>query len=854
MITDAPSAPEYLGPPCSAAAVLDTLAGPVRSWFLRHFEQPTLVQRLVWPALAAGRHLLVCAPTGTGKTLAVFLPILSDLCSHAAESALRCCYVSPLKALTNDTRRTLKRALAEIAPDLPEGAPAPRVAARTGDTSARARRQLLIDPPAILLTTPESLAVLLTQRAAAEQFAGMRWVVVDELHALAGNKRGADLALSLERLADIAGNRLQRIGLSATCTPLTTLSQFLVGAGNPCAIAAVEDDRPFELRVEPLPEAMLPARGLVAQVVVRVDRELDHSPTTLIFTNTRSLAERLAWVLRRRRPDWAEQIGVHHSALAARRRHLVERDLKRGRLRVVVSSSSLELGVDIGGVEQVVFVHPPGGVVRLLQRLGRSGHGPGRVRRGLVLTSSASELLEAAVTGASSRTAQLEPLQVCCQPLDVLCQQLLGMAALRAWTPEEAYALARQAYPFRELSWDDFQGCLDYLLGRTRRGEPWLPARIAWFDGRFVAADDRTVRLLRRNLGTILAPEQRAVRLESGHAVGQVEDAFAERLQPGDRFLLDGRCLELRRTENRALLVEEIVGRPLTPRWTGEGWPLSQDLAQRLFLLRQLAAEALRDGPEALRRMLRDEFGLDGEANALVAQHLQLQETVSEIPDTQTLLIECVWMGQGTECYLHTPLHRTANHALAHAAIVRIRRERGLRIASLAADLGVMLWIPEGPELTPDFFRRLLAPADFDADLTSALQSGEMLRERFRRVATTGLMLLRNPLGRRRRVGGPDWAERQLFEQVQETDPECVLLRQSWREVRSESVDVEAAWAYLLTLPNLDVRCRWLGQPSPFAASWTQMSAGTIEIPAHADEVLLRLHESLTATTYEPEA
>jgi ATP-dependent Lhr-like helicase len=540
----------------------------------------------------------------------------------------------------------------------------------------------------------------------------------------------------------------------------------------------------------------------------------------------------------------------------------------------VVSSTSLELGIDIGGVEGVVLVHPPGGVIRLLQRVGRGGHEPGRPRRGLVLTTSPAELLEAAVTAASCRlqvadcrlpidesigNPQFEPLRVPSFPLDVLCQQLLGMAAHDAWSPNDAFALVRRAYPYRDLPRSDFDGCMDYLSGRRRDGRPWLPARLRWDGDVFTIRDERTARLLRQNLGTILAedtcpvtiaPANALEEMAPGQRVGEVSHAFADRLQPGARFLLDGRCLELRHTvhdaRGPALLVEEVAGRPAVPRWTGDGWPLAASLARRLYLLRTQAAEALRDGPEALAELLRRDYGLGGRAVAVLAAHFQRQECVSEIPDATVCLVEAVRCATGVDYYVHTPVNRAANDVLARLAVFRLARDRGRAAASVVADLGFALFCRGGAELRPDDFRGLLAAPGFDADLTAAFAGSVTLRERFRRVALTGLMLLRNPLGRRRRVGGHDWAERRLFEQVSADDPDFVLLRQAWREVREECCDGEAARAFLEELPRKTLRCRWLPCVSPFAESWTQLAAGPAEAVESPAEALQRLHAALT--------
>jgi ATP-dependent Lhr-like helicase len=843
MATDAAGIVDYLNLPPSADTALAALPASLRAWFLQQFGEPTAAQRLSWPAVSAGRNLLLCAPTGTGKTLAAFLPILGQLLTGPPSAAVRCLYVSPLKALTNDVRRNLRAYLDRLAPYLPPGAVPVRVRCRTGDTSARARRQLLREPPDILLTTPESLAVLLVHPGAADLLGGVRWVVVDETHALAGDKRGADLSLSLERLEDLAGGGLQRIGLSATCAPLAVVARFLAGADRPCTVAQVPETAPLVLEVEPLSET---GGSLCQRLVTRLAPLFEGSRTTLVFTNVRSLAERLAWMLRRHFPAWTEQIGVHHSSLAAGRRRAVERRLKEGGLRVVVSSTSLELGIDIGSVESVVLVHPPGGVVRLLQRVGRAGHGPGRPRRGLVLTNSTAELLETAVTASSCPVEQYEPLRLPAPPLDVLCQHLVGLACRGLWEKGQALALVRRAAPYGEISEENFGDCLDYLSGRHRDGRSWLPARLRWEGDRFTVADERTARLLRRNLGTILAAEVRTVQLADGGRVGEVDEAFAGRLQPGDRFLLDGRCLELKRTEGAALEVEEVIGKPVAPRWVGEGWPCSADLARRLYLLRARAAEALAQGTDALGELLRREYGLGAGAAEELVDHFRLQEAVSEIPGAGTCLVECVPGEWNVEYYLHTPLGRAGNDALARVAGCRLLRAGARSVTSAAADLGFLLLVESTSELTADDFRTLLIAGQFDEDLAEALADSGTLRDRFRRVALTGLMLLRNPLGGRRKVGGHDWAERRLFDQVRAAAPTFVLLRQALREVREECLDGEAARTYLEEMPRRVLHCRHLAHVSPFAGAWTQALVEAAEPAAGPAEALQRLHAALT--------
>jgi ATP-dependent Lhr-like helicase len=853
---------EFIDPP-RVSSWLEQAPAAITQWFRRRYGEATEIQRAAWSCLPSGQHLLLSAPTGTGKTLAAFLPILTQLIHKetSEEETLSCLYVSPLKALAADTERTLTTHLEELSAQLP-AAYLPRLAVRSGDSTAAQRRRLWRHPPDILLTTPESVAVLLSQPRAQQLFAELRWVVVDEVHALAASKRGADLALSLERLADLAQDRLQRIGLSATATPLTEAARWL--APDRCAIACATAATPLQLTLVPLPEN----GDFLANLVDHLMPEVRGNRSTLVFTNNRRLAEHLGWALRRNIPELYAEIAVHHSSLAAERRRQVEEQFKQGRLRAVISSTSLELGIDIGTVDLVVLVHPPGDVIRLLQRIGRAGHAPGCVRRGLVLTATEAELLEAAVTAASGQAGQCEPLRIPAYPLDVLCQHILGMAAAQTCSTDAVFELVRRAAPYRDLPRRDFEDCLAYL----GLAQSWLPPRLRGDLAIFTILNQRIARLLRRNLGTILADPVYEVWLSDAKRcqepfspakkvpdtflrIGEVDRVFAERLRAGDRFLLDGRCLQVRslRPEECLLRVEEVVGRPIVPRWAGAGWPLSTELAQRLYLLRVQAAEALREGPEALARLLRCEYGLEVAAVAKLTAYFQCQESVSEIPDAAGCLVEIVAHEDGIDCYVHTPLNRLGNDALARVAVQRLARDWGRAADSLVADLGFALLIHGGfeePNIPiAEVLRKLLAAENFEEDLEAGLHNSAALRERFQCVAQTGLMLLRQPLGQTRRVGGRDWGARRLFDKIQAHDRDFVLLRQARREILSEWCDAAAASRYVRELDHRPLRCRFLSYPSPFVESWTQLAAGPAERVETPAEALRRLHAALLEGT-----
>jgi ATP-dependent Lhr-like helicase len=823
-------------PPSSDAAA-ESLPPELRAWFAASQAEPTVIQRYAWPAIEQGGHLLLCSPTGSGKTLAAFMPILGRILAQA-RPGLQCLYVAPLKALVRDVRRNLKRAWQSIqqAGHFPQTEL--RLGLRTGDTAQRVRQRQLADPPAILLTTPESLAQLLANPAGQELFRGLRWVVVDEIHALVGNKRGGDLALSLERLANLnaESERPQRIGLSATCAPVAAVAQFLAGTGRSCSVAQVQDAAPKEFLIEPLCEEYTP--GWLTLLLDRLEGELAQQRTTLIFANTRRLAERLTWALRRRYETRSEEIAVHHSSLSATRRRVVERRLKQGLLWVVVSSASLELGIDIGTVDSVVFVHPPGGVARMLQRVGRSGHRPDQPRRGVLLTGSPGELLESAVTVGGGLDGQVEAVRPISQPFDVLCQHLVGMAMTGLWSAQAAYDLVRRASPYRDLSRADFEECLDYLSGRRRDGTAWLHSRLMWEGDCFTIASNRVARVLRPNLGTILTPDTCSIHLRLEPAsdgelrtqvLGEVESIYADRLRPGDRFVLDGRCLELRERDPAALMVDEVFGRPQVPRWLGGGIPMPSELARRIYLFRVQAAEALRDGEEAFAAFLRRDFPLNDSATAMLKDYLLTQETVSEIPALPTLLIECVSMQACMEYAIHTPLPRSANEVLARVLAHRCRDRAAAPLLAVAGDLGIYLITAAGGPMTPDDWRGSLRAEQFEDDFDQHLLESDLVRDHFARLAQTGLMVLRHPFGQKRQSSARTGTAHRLYERIRYSDPDFILLRQAHREVRDGLCDLPTALEFVRGLRSMTIRLRHLPAPSPLGETLLRMAQPTAQ-------------------------
>jgi ATP-dependent helicase Lhr and Lhr-like helicase len=853
---------------------LALLSEPVRGWFEAVFpEGPTPAQEHAWPPIAAGEHVLLLSPTGTGKTLAAFLAILDRLFrahqSGTLARGLRCVYVSPLRSLNYDIERNLSVPLEGIRARIGCDKCPVQVGVRTGDTSAYDRRKLRDQPPHVLVTTPESLSLLLSQSSWQAHWRHVEHIVVDEVHSLAPTKRGADLAVSLERLTAFARHDPIRVGLSATCRDDGTVARFLVGPSRRCRVIQAlppADTPPMEIKVQSLirhDEA--PHRGLsYRRLLRRLKVTIVGNRTTVIFANTRAFAEKLTHDLRHELADRttaADSVAAHHSALDATRRRAIERALRDGELRAVVTSTSLELGVDIGTADVTVQVGLPGGVARCVQRVGRSGHRRGAGSRGLLLAATPAELAGAIITARAALAGRVEPLRMILAPLDVVCQQLVSMACAGEMNVDHVFELFRKTGPMAELARVDFDACLAALAGDlpapagALEPEPgatprWTSPRIWIEKGWFGIRGRRVVRWFRSNVGTIHSEETVRV-MDGGMAIGTLEASYAERLISGDRFVLDGRVFKFRRLENSIVHARSDHGEPNLPRWTSDRQSLSFELAQELAAFREEAGQRLmKENASGLREWIMATFDLAHGAAAVLTELFEAQAQWSEVPDASGLLVEesPAPDGDGLIYTFHAPLHRAACEALGRATAARLGRRFGRNLALSVADLGWSIRIDgdataNGLELTD--IGPLFYPDGFTADVLEGVDRGELPARRFQQVAATGLMVLRNPEpGRRVRVGGLNWVSTRLYPLVKAACPDHPLLRETRREVLDDLLDVPAALRWLDQRPM--IRFRSLPSQSPFAAAWIEPGqADSLQFESPAD-ALHRLHERLT--------
>ena len=859
--------------------VLSRLDPLVAEWFSASFSQLSPPQEYAVVPILEGRNVLVSSPTGTGKTLAAFLGIISQLFSLARrgelEDRIYAVYVSPLRALNNDIYRNLEvplREIYELAAEKGVEAQEIRHAVRTGDTPASARQRQLRRPPHILITTPETLAIVLAAPKFKELLRGVKWVIVDEIHSLVENKRGVHLSLSLERLEEMVDEPLVRIGLSATINPLEEVAKFLVGYENgaprDCLIVDARYAKPIDLRVMcPVDDLIHTPSAEVSQRMYEVLAELVRSHrTTLVFTNTRSGTERVVFHLKKILQEEVEEVdgeavAAHHGSLSRHVRHDVEERLKRGELKAIVSSTSLELGIDIGYIDLVVQIGSPKSVTRALQRVGRAGHRLHDVSKGRFLVVDRDDAVEVAVMMREALSGHLDRARIPENALDVLAQHVVGMALEKKWDAREAYNLVRRAYPYRNLSWEDFEAVLKYLSGGYSKLETYKVYGKIWYDpeeGAFGRRGKYGRVIYATNIGTI--PDEVAVKVynaENNRYIGNLEEEFVERLSPGDRFVLAGRVYEFVRAKGLRVYVRPAFDqKPTVPSWFSEMLPLSYDLAVEIAKFRAELAEEIasgRSGEEIVREIARACFTDFNTAEAVyeyVKEQLLFLRSlgVEKFPSDRVILVE-TYLGENGNAYrvFHTLIGRRANDALSRALAYVVGKEVRRNLGVVVADNGFALVFPRG--VKPRGLLSELDPDTLRDTLREALANTELLRRRFRHVASRGLMILRNYKGHEIRVSRQQASAEILLKAVQELE-DFPLLKETYREIMEDFMDVDAAEVVLRALRNgeaVEVELPPLEVPSPFAHGIVLQGLSDVVLMEDRRAMLERFHRMVLA-------
>jgi ATP-dependent helicase Lhr and Lhr-like helicase len=802
-----------------------------RAWFTSAFEEPTPAQEQAWPAIASGEHVLISAPTGSGKTLAAFLygiDRLSDL-EEDREPGIRLVYVSPLKALSYDIDRNLRAPLRGIGSEL-------KVAVRTGDTPQRDRAQMLRHPPDILITTPESLYLMLTGRAQ-ELFRATRWCIVDEIHAVASTKRGAHLALTLERLTAAAGREVQRIGLSATQNPLEEVGRFMVGPQRACRIVDTGVRKELDLKIHVPVESMVepddtPApdidplaggestrRSIWPAIYPELLKLIEAHRSTILFVNNRRGAERLALRLN----DLAEReiARAHHGSLAREERTVVEEMLKAGELPCLVATSSLELGIDMGAVDLVIQVESPKSVARGLQRIGRAGHSVGDVSRGRIFPKFRADLLECAVVARRMRDGAIETTVVPKNPLDVLAQQIVAIAAAapdeQPVGVDELYALITRTHSYGELPRTQFENVLDMLDGRYPSSEfAELRPRIVWDRVKgTLRARPGARQLAVTNAGTIPDRGLYAVTLPDGRRVGELDEEMVYEARPGQTFLLGATTWRIEEIQRDRVVVTPAPGLPgAVPFWKGDGVGRPRELGEAIGAFARWAVE---QKPQRLQ----DDYDLDERAARNLVGFLREQQAATRvIPSDRAIVIERFRdeIGDWRVCIL-SPFGGRVHAAWGLALSARIRDELELESDAIWSDDGIIVHLPDADE-PPGADLMLIDPEEVEDRVVAELASSALFGARFRENAGRALLIPRARPGKRT----PLWQQRlksQSLLEVARKYGEFPIVLETYRECLRDVLDLHGLTELLTKLHRREITMVEVETPtaSPYASS-----------------------------------
>jgi ATP-dependent Lhr-like helicase len=836
---------------------LEAFSAATRDWFSRAFAAPTEAQAQAWPAITSGEHVLISAPTGSGKTLAAFLYAIDQLAQErsgerrSAAAGIGCVYVSPLKALSYDIDRNLRVPLKGIGADL-------KVAVRSGDTPQRERQAMLKEPPDILITTPESLYLMLTGQAQ-KLFEDTRWCIIDEIHAVAGSKRGSHLALTLERLGQIAGDDMQRIGLSATQNPLEEVARYMVGPRRNCRIVDTGVRKPLDLKIQ-LPVESLAAPGDTAAPeldplvggteptmnsiwpamypeLLKLIRE-HHS--TIVFVNARRGAERLALRLNELAAAEAEAeerpvkdiARAHHGSLAREERTIVEELLKSGQLPCLVATSSLELGIDMGAVDLVIQVESPKSVARGLQRIGRAGHNVGDVSRGRIFPKFRGDLLECAVVARRMHEGKIEQTVVPRNALDVLAQQVVAICAAApdeevdgertpgAISVDWLFDLVTATHSYAELTRASLENVLDMLDGRYPSSDfAELRPRIVWDRIAGTLRARKGARLLAvTNAGTIPDRGLYAVTLPDGRRVGELDEEMVYEARPGQTFLLGASTWRIEEIGRDRVVVTPAPGMPgAVPFWKGDSVGRPAELGEAIGAFSRWAVDV---EPAELQA----DYDLDERAARNLVEYLREQRDATRVvPSDRSIVVERFRdeIGDWRLCVL-SPYGGRVHAAWGLALSARIREELQLESDAIWSDDGIIVHLPDADELDPGALDELvlIEPDEIEALVVNELAGSALFGARFRENAARALLIPRAMPGRRT----PLWQQRlkaQSLLEVARKYGDFPIILETYREVLRDVLDLPALRTLLTRLQRREVSLVSVETPtaSPFASS-----------------------------------
>ncbi len=824
----------------------------VQEWFVQKFGTPTEPQEEGWPHILGGRSTLISAPTGSGKTLSAFLACIDRLVRKAVsgglEDRIEVLYVSPLKALGNDIQKNLERPLAEIAELAGQRGylmPQIRTFVRTGDTPPADRQRMLKSPPHILVTTPESLYILLTAERSRELLRDVETVIVDEIHAIADDKRGAHLAISLERLDALAHRKPVRIGLSATQKPIEVVGEFLAGASGKPEIVNVGHKRRLDLAVEvpPSPLAAVMTNEMWDEVYDRLVQLIEQHKSTLIFVNTRSFAERIAHALADKLGE--DAVAAHHGSLSRKLRLSAENRLRRGELCALVATASLELGIDVGHIDLVCHIGSPRSIAVMLQRIGRAGHWRGAIPKGRIFATTRDELIECAALVRAIESSELDALIIPESPLDVLAQQIVAMCAAEEWPERKLFEVLRQAYPYRNLSYDDFDEIVTMLsdgiaASRGRYGAYLHRDRVngvlkARRGSRMIAVTNGGA-IADNSLYTVVALPEEAV-------VGTLDEDFAVESQRGDIMLLGSTSWRIHRVESGGrVLVEDAQGAaPTIPFWRGEAPARTAELSHQVAFIRAKVDELTpnitpvgisRHIPEvaAAVEWLKNECHVDDSGAEQIVEHIVTGRAVLGAVPTQTTLIAERFFdeGGGMQLVIHAPFGARINKAWGLALRKRFCRSFNFELQASATENGLNIALAEQHSFPLADVFEFLREENVQEVLEQAALPSPIFKTRWRWDAGRSLALLRYRNGKKvpppiLRIRSddllaavfPDVAACQENIEGDIKIPDHPLIREVMKDVLTEAMDIEGLKHVIRGMNDGTIRLLAVDTPIP---------------------------------------
>ena len=832
----------------------------VRQWFDSQFEDFTPAQKKSIMDIHRNNNILISSPTGSGKTLTAFLSVISELTTLAEadklEDKVYCIYISPLKALDNDIEKNLDEPLEGIE-KIAGKSLGIRKAVRTGDTTQYQRQKMLKKPPHILITTPETLSILLVAPKFREKLSHVKYVIIDEIHSLAENKRGVHLSLSLERLQHLIG-QYTRIGLSATVSPSDEVARFLVGyeygVERNCKIVNINYLKELDM------EVMCPVSDIVLAdeedtrlgMYDLLDDLIQENKTTLIFTNTRSGTERFVYNLKKMYPmNYNDSnIMAHHSSLSKEVRLETENKLKEGKLKAVVSSTSLELGIDIGYIDLVVLINSPKSVARALQRIGRSGHRLHEKSKGRIIVTDRDDLVECSVLLKNAKEGKIDRISIPRNCLDVLAQHIYGMSIENPWDIDYAYDVIRKSYCYKDISRDDYEDVLSYMAGEyPELEERYVYAKI-WIDYKentFGKRGKLARMLYSTNIGTI--PDSSGVLVKyDGETVGKIEAAFMERLKKGDTFVLGGRTYRFNYAKGMTINVTPASGPPTIPSWFSQQLPLSFDLAMEIQRFRSYMESKFeyRRSKEEIMEFIYDYLYVDDFAANSIYEYFVEQYKYAKIPSNRCLLIE-YYRGFGDRRFVifHSLFGRKVNDALSRAVAYVVAQRYNTNITISISDNGFYLSSDSTIGGLESF--KELTPENFEMILTNSLNKTETLASRFRHCAGRSLMTLRRYKGESKSAGRQQVRGKILLKFVQEMDENFPILKESRREALEDYMDVKNALKVIEMVNSGEMEIKTINTviPSPFA--FNLVSQGYLDVLNQNDkgEFTKRMHQAI---------